>query len=565
MSIRQRNAHFKDWAAVCKALDISYSTDEAANEAAARTALESSDNQFYYYVCYIKSANTIYTHGEFYDCSYGKDEEGIAAALSSLATEKIGADSLKTINNNSLVGSGNINISDIYISSVTLDDVKSWSNAGGYFPDHNIGDAINTGKTIVFPYAGGISCGVVYNITNNVMYIKDPYGPNIKFQFSWESAGEYPIRGLVVNTFTPSFEEISKISTKQDKLVNQTNIKSINGKSLLGSGNITITSADKYDYLDYVIPEGEQYCGENDDWVPSVKLDNLIGVEDSNGNVVAGVYGGGTSEFNDIGASDDTHGTLAFFAGTSDINDVANAPTKIYQDGTLETSKLSATGGNVGVFDIDENQSLTARDDTSTTTIDQNTFSMISTNSGRTAKQVIFDTQGTYYTTASINNMFPTTSSRNVGLSVSASGSTSTSWNNSTGNNVAISVESGDISHSEGAFRGFRPKVRIVTSSTTLTNYDSIICTNNTSGVITLTLPSSPVDSQMYVIRRLQSNKQQNSDVKVYGNGAKIITHHLADAVSTTDVISYNNAMVLHYIGVIDGTKYWIANFMTYM
>jgi hypothetical protein len=564
MSIRQRNAHFKDWAAVCKALNISYSTDEAANEAAARTALESSDNQFYYYVCYIKSANTIYTHGEFYDCSYGKDEEGIAAALSSLATEKIGADSLKTINNNSLVGSGNINISDIYISSVTLDEVKNWSNAGGYFPDHNIGDAINTGKTIVFPYASGISCGVVYNITNNVMYIKDPYGPNIKFQFSWESAGEYPIRGLTVSTFTPSFEEISKISTKQDKLVNQTNIKSINGISLLGRGDITITGADKYEYLDYVIPEGDQYCGDDDYWVPSVKLENLIGVEDTNGNVVAGVYGGRTSDFNDIGASDDTHGTLAFFAGTSDINDVANAPTKIYQDGTLETSKLSATGGNVGVFNIDENQYLRASNDTSETEISHLGIGMVSRNSsGSTEKQVLISgTGGTASTT--ISNSRSTSSGQNIGLSVQASGSTSSSWNNSIGNNLAIYVSSGDITHDGGAFRGFRPKVRVITSSATLTNYDNIICTNNLNGVITLTLPSNPVDSQMYVIRRLQSDKQENSDVKIYGNGAKIITQHLSNAVSTTDIIPYNNAMVLHYVGVISGIKYWIANYMTY-
>ena len=110
MSIRQRNAHFTNWAAVCKAFNLSYSSDEVANEATARTALESSDNKFYYYVCYIKSAQVIYTHGEFYDCSYGKDEEAIAAALSSLATTKVGSDNLKTINGESLVGAGDLEL-----------------------------------------------------------------------------------------------------------------------------------------------------------------------------------------------------------------------------------------------------------------------------------------------------------------------------------------------------------------------------------------------------------------------------------------------------------------------
>lgn len=67
MSIRQRNAHFTDWAAVCRALNV-------ATESEARTALESSDNTFYYYVCYIKSTKEIYTHGQFYKCS-GNNEE----------------------------------------------------------------------------------------------------------------------------------------------------------------------------------------------------------------------------------------------------------------------------------------------------------------------------------------------------------------------------------------------------------------------------------------------------------------------------------------------------------
>lgn len=67
MSIRQRNAHFTDWAAVCRALNV-------ATESEARTALESSDNPFYYYVCYIKSTKEIYTHGQIYSCSGASDE-----------------------------------------------------------------------------------------------------------------------------------------------------------------------------------------------------------------------------------------------------------------------------------------------------------------------------------------------------------------------------------------------------------------------------------------------------------------------------------------------------------
>lgn len=79
MSIRQRNAHFTDWAAVCKALHVN-------TESEARTALESSDNTFYYYVCYIKSTKEIYTHGQIYSCS-GNDD--LLDLINELTTEVV--------------------------------------------------------------------------------------------------------------------------------------------------------------------------------------------------------------------------------------------------------------------------------------------------------------------------------------------------------------------------------------------------------------------------------------------------------------------------------------------
>lgn len=77
MSIRQRNAHFTDWAAVCRALNT-------ATESEARTALESSDNPFYYYVCYIKSTKEIYTHGQFYN---GSEREDLLHLIQALTEE----------------------------------------------------------------------------------------------------------------------------------------------------------------------------------------------------------------------------------------------------------------------------------------------------------------------------------------------------------------------------------------------------------------------------------------------------------------------------------------------
>ena len=437
---------------------------------------------------------------------------------------------IKTVNGESILGAGNISTTQVYVTDFTLNNLRASSSEQGYYPCDAaaVCAALDAGKIILVPLYEGATGYVVANV----------YYEDLLYWAVYDDL--YP----GVFTF--------------DMGVTQTDIDStaISLKKFV--------DASKYSYLDDVISEGGEYVGTNNDLLPSIKLDNLIAVEATNGNVVSGLYGGRSSEFNDNGALDDTHGTLAFFAGASDINDVANAPTKIYQDGTIDTSKLSATGGNVGEFNIDANQYLCASTSTNENVISHLGLSMVSRNSSGNQEKYVSINGNSSSASITIANARATTSN-NTALSVQASGSTGTGLANSYGNNTAILVNYGDIAHSNGVFRGFRPKVRIVTSSTTLTNYDTIICTNNTSGVITLTLPSSPVDSQMYVIRRLQSDKQQNSDVKVYGNGAKIITTHLAEAVSTTNIIEYNNAMVLHYIGVIDGTKYWIANFMTYM
>lgn len=95
MSIRQRNAHFTDWAAVCKALHVN-------TESEARAALESSDNTFYYYVCYIKSTKEIYTHGQIYSCSGNDDLLDLINELTTevVENEEVTAKALSDLNEN---------------------------------------------------------------------------------------------------------------------------------------------------------------------------------------------------------------------------------------------------------------------------------------------------------------------------------------------------------------------------------------------------------------------------------------------------------------------------------
>lgn len=83
-------------------------------------------------------------------------------------------------------------------------------------------------------------------------------------------------------------------------------------------------------------------------------LAQLLAVKDStedDANIVAGLYGGGSKELNSNGfyhtdrEGKKVHGTLMFFAGAEGIDKVASASTRIYEDGTIYTSKLFATDG----------------------------------------------------------------------------------------------------------------------------------------------------------------------------------------------------------------------------
>lgn len=70
MSIRAKHVHFKNWAAVCNAfVENSATGDEIVDMNAGHAALMENNNKYYYYLCYVKSAMRIYTHGQVYDCS----------------------------------------------------------------------------------------------------------------------------------------------------------------------------------------------------------------------------------------------------------------------------------------------------------------------------------------------------------------------------------------------------------------------------------------------------------------------------------------------------------------
>lgn len=94
--------------------------------------------------------------------------------------------------------------------------------------------------------------------------------------------------------------------------------------------------------------------------VNGVSLSSLMGVKDDNGNIVAGIYGGGSKTLNDNGFKDRI-GTIMMFAGASNIDQpqgVQQAKFKVLSNGLLVAKGASisgdivATSGQFGDYSI---------------------------------------------------------------------------------------------------------------------------------------------------------------------------------------------------------------------
>lgn len=123
MSIRTRNVHFKDWAAVCKAYELSYTSDELENMTTGHAALIEDNNKFYYHVAYVKSAGRIYTHGKMYDCASTNNSgvideiEGLQELINTKQDKLTSGTNIATINYANLLNGGNITTPDTKVTS----------------------------------------------------------------------------------------------------------------------------------------------------------------------------------------------------------------------------------------------------------------------------------------------------------------------------------------------------------------------------------------------------------------------------------------------------------------
>ena len=103
--------------------------------------------------------------------------------------------------------------------------------------------------------------------------------------------------------------------------------------------------ASDVDYLKEVLPNTLDADG--------AVLSKLLAVKDDEDLVTAGIYGGGSEELNNEGFVDADKGALMLFAGANGIDNVENATTRIYEDGTIYANKIYANnGGEIAGFKI---------------------------------------------------------------------------------------------------------------------------------------------------------------------------------------------------------------------
>jgi hypothetical protein len=88
---------------------------------------------------------------------------------------------------------------------------------------------------------------------------------------------------------------------------------------------------------------------------------------------------------------------------------------------------------------------------------------------------------------------------------------------------------------------GIMPSTRVVASSATLTDQDTVVLAGNSSSPMTLTLPSTPVENQMYMIRHVTGN-----NVLIWANGHYITSTSLANK-SSSIIMSEWSAVILNW------------------
>lgn len=223
-----------------------------------------------YSIVLIQDAKKIYNRGTYYDCSGITQEEannkyvkktiaGELAIVNGFYPDKVtlhyalpgcedgneddvilSKQTVKTINGKSIYGNGDIEINadNVYITDFTVNDLQSIAGRDQESIQSQTSllyEAVVAHKIILVPYdtdEGFQGYGVAVGYYEDMIYLTVLLG------------GEFIDLELAIDNDEINGGQVALRSwyDKQDKLVSGTNIKTINGTSLLGSGNIEIES-----------------------------------------------------------------------------------------------------------------------------------------------------------------------------------------------------------------------------------------------------------------------------------------------------------------------------------
>lgn len=189
---------------------------------------------------------------------------------------------IKTINGNSILGSGDITIeggeSVAYLIIKEGDD-RNFSYIGSSFED--VVNAYNSNKPYFIYVPNG--AGTNYYSLAETTIITDTYIQCLSFAHTgathtWRYWRLYSDRPTLYNQTTYEYATTTQLNNKQNTLVSGTNIKTINGNSILGEGNLTIEGGGTTDLTGYATESwvSENYYSTSETY-SKLEIDSKIG------------------------------------------------------------------------------------------------------------------------------------------------------------------------------------------------------------------------------------------------------------------------------------------------
>ena len=300
--------------------------------------------------------------------------------------------------------------------------------------------------------------------------------------------------------------------------------------------NSTKTEVDNLGYLKKIFPTSNLIAN-------GAVIGQMVGVMDtsdttSDAKVIAGLNG------TDIG-KDSTHGKVIMFGGSNGptSEDIQSALTKIYEDGTIDTSRLIARkGAKFGAFDITVNNGKDSISHVNKAANRETYWSPDELFFGKANKTIITGKSLMITNNQDINASILTALSRvissrqdsNVIMSLGANGVSATPdiINENLVGNFVFRCDS-------GLYAGLRPMARNINGTVTLSPLDYTIHCNGRS---TIYMPRYPEHGQRYEIL-----KDASYEMTLHGNGKNIWERGVSAAITNTFGTSFKSRAFIEF------------------